>query len=321
MNKDIIGKIMKGRIIRKTETNYMIEMAGGLIGLIPAYQVRQYSIDTELEGLVVKPVLTPTGIQYKMSRDVDYIQKAFEEIVPYLKNGRVKIEKIARIPSQKTKIAVAKSNPSDTVNPAAVCIGEGGTYVLALQEKLDTKEFVDIIEWSDKADKYIANALRPGEVQDVIVDFPNRTATALINEEQTGLILGKKGVNLRLATKLTDFTILIEENGAYIREFGFSEKTTLELLKAKINTSDRLVELFETSNKDHKISKEAFDEVLETCDFVDEDSIEEDESEFDLECPECGHAFTIAAKDSKCFFCPHCGQKLELDDEEEEEAE
>ncbi|MDP3999402.1 MAG: transcription termination factor NusA [bacterium] len=132
-----------------------------------------------------------------------FVSKLFELEVPEIAEGIVEIKGIAREPGSRTKIAVAST--ADGVDPVGSCVGQRGTRVMSVSNELG-QEKIDIIEWSDDAEKFISNSLSPAKVKSVEIS-PRRDAKVFIPEDQLSLAIGRGGQNVRLAAKLTGWKI------------------------------------------------------------------------------------------------------------------
>jgi N utilization substance protein A len=123
--------------------------------------------------------------------------------VPELTEDAIEIKAIAREPGNRTKIAAASK--ADGVDPVGALVGQRGTRVMAVNNELGNEK-IDIAEWSDDPEKFIANALSPAKVERVEI-LPRREARAYVPESQLSLAIGKGGQNVRLAAKLTGWKI------------------------------------------------------------------------------------------------------------------
>jgi N utilization substance protein A len=123
--------------------------------------------------------------------------------VPELVEDSIEIKAIAREPGNRTKIAAASK--VDGVDPVGALVGQRGTRVMAVNNELGNEK-IDIAEWSDDPEKFIANALSPAKVERVEI-LPRREARAYVPESQLSLAIGKGGQNVRLAAKLTGWKI------------------------------------------------------------------------------------------------------------------
>src|SRR5450432_2316158 len=136
--------------------------------------------------------------------------------VPEIYDGTVVIKSCVREPGERAKIAVT-SNERD-VDPVGACVGMKGSRVQAIIREL-RGEKIDIIEWSDEPSVFAANALSPAKVNQVrITDIENRQMEVIVNEDQLSLAIGKRGQNVRLATKLVGWNIDIRSEEELKRE-------------------------------------------------------------------------------------------------------
>jgi N utilization substance protein A len=136
------------------------------------------------------------------------LKRLFEQEVPEIYDGTVEIVSIAREAGDRAKIAV-RSNNSD-IDPVGTAVGPKGQRVQTIVNELHG-ENMDIVEWDEDDARYIANALNPAEVIDVIFDEDNdRACTVIVPDYQLSLAIGKRGQNARLAAKLTGFKIDIK---------------------------------------------------------------------------------------------------------------
>lgn len=132
-----------------------------------------------------------------------FVKKLFELEVPEISEGMVEIRAIAREPGSRTKIAVYSHQ--DGVDPIGAVVGQRGTRVMAVTNELGNEK-IDVMEWSDDVEKFVANALSPAKVKLVEI-MPRREARVLVQEDQLSLAIGKSGQNVRLAAKLTGLKI------------------------------------------------------------------------------------------------------------------
>lgn len=164
------------------------------------------------------------GPQVFVSRtDQGLLKRLFEEEVPEIYDGTVEIMSIAREAGDRSKVAV-RSNNAD-VDPIGTSVGPRGQRVQAIVSQLGG-ENMDIVEWTKDDAQFIANALNPAEVLDVIFDVNNdRAATVIVPDYQLSLAIGKRGQNARLAAKLTDFKIDIKSESEANETVGVNRLT------------------------------------------------------------------------------------------------
>jgi len=132
-----------------------------------------------------------------------FVSKLFELEVPEVADGAVEIKLIAREPGSRTKLAVVSK--ADGVDPVGALVGQRGTRVMAVNNELG-QEKIDIIEYSEDPETFIANAISPAKAQSVEI-LPHREARVYVAEDQLSLAIGRGGQNVRLAAKLTGWKI------------------------------------------------------------------------------------------------------------------
>lgn len=168
-----------------------------------------YKMHDRIKVYVTRVENAAKGPQVFVSRtDSGLLKRLFEQEIPEIYDGTVEIMSIAREAGDRAKVAVRSNNPD--VDPVGTSVGPRGQRVQAIVSELGG-ENMDIVEWTDDEAKFIANALNPAEVIDVIFDENNeRACTVIVPDYQLSLAIGKRGQNARLAAKLTGFKIDIK---------------------------------------------------------------------------------------------------------------
>ncbi|CAK1237110.1 transcription termination factor NusA [Fructobacillus tropaeoli] len=194
-----------------------------------------YRMRDRIKVLVNKVDNSLKGPQIFVSRTApDLVKRLFEQEVPEVYDGTVEIVSIAREAGDRSKIAVYTHDAD--LDPVGALVGQRGARVQAVVTELGG-EHMDIVEWVEDEAQYIANALNPAEVTDVIFDANNeQSVTVIVPDDQLSLAIGKKGQNARLAARLTGFKIDIKAE---------SEARDLAVEKAEANetadTADQVV--------------------------------------------------------------------------------
>jgi len=216
------GEIVSGIVQRIEGKNVYLDI-GKTIGLLPREEQvpgEFYRPGQRLKVYVLKVESSQKGPIVFLSRAYPkFVSKLFEAEVPEISAGTVVIKSIAREAGSRTKIAV--ESKMEGVDPIGSAVGQRGTRVQAVINEL-AGEKIDIIEYSDDPEKYIANSLSPAKVLEVKI-MPKNTALVVVPEEQLSLAIGKDGQNVRLAAKLTGWKIDVRS----------SEKANEEELKPK----------------------------------------------------------------------------------------
>jgi N utilization substance protein A len=148
------------------------------------------------------------------------VKRLFEQEVPEIFDGTVEIRAIAREPGNRTKISVYSHDPN--VDPVGACVGPNGYRVNIIVDELNGEK-IDIIEWSDIPEKYIAASLSPSEVLSVEISPNDMTAKVVVPDNKLSLAIGKAGQNAKLAAKLTEWRIDIKSESQAREEGSLSD--------------------------------------------------------------------------------------------------
>ena len=200
------GEIISGIVQRIEGRNVFLDI-GKTLGVLPKEEQvpgEFYRPGQRLKVFVLKVEDTPRGPIIFLSRAYPkIISKLFELEVPEISAGQVQIKSIAREAGSRTKIAVASI--VEGIDPIGSAVGQRGTRVQAVINELGGEK-IDIIEYSEDPEKFIANSLSPAKVLEV-KRLPKNKALAIVPEDQLSLAIGKDGQNVRLAAKLTGWKI------------------------------------------------------------------------------------------------------------------
>src|SRR5687768_10074320 len=241
---DKTGDLVNGYVKRFERGNIIVDL-GNLEAILPRSQQsrgEQWNQGERIRVVINNVSKESKGPQVEVSRtSPELLLRLFEMEVPEIYDGTVIIKSAVREPGERAKIAVA-SNERD-VDPVGACVGMKGSRVQAIIREL-RGEKIDIIEWSDEPSVFAANALSPAKVNQVrITDIERRQMEVIVNEDQLSLAIGKRGQNVRLATKLVGWNIDIrseeelkkevaEQMGALIASGGAVPLTALEGVNA-----------------------------------------------------------------------------------------
>ncbi len=200
------GQIVSGVVQRFERGNVFIDL-GRTIGVMFANESipgEHYRSGERLRFIVlaVQEDTRLPGIILSRSHP-KFVIELFRMEVPELAEGAIEIRAIAREPGNRTKVAVASK--SEGIDPVGALVGQRGTRVMAVNNELGNEK-IDIAEWADNPETFIANALSPAKAERVEI-LPRREARAYVPEGQLSLAIGKGGQNVRLAAKLTGWKI------------------------------------------------------------------------------------------------------------------
>lgn len=214
-------EIITGDVQRIDFNNIYINL-GKTEGFIPpSEQVPNENIKPgdRIKLFVSEVKSTPKGPQIILSRaSANLIKRLFELEVPEIAEGSVEIISVAREAGFRTKIAVFANDES--IDPVGACVGLKGMRVNSIVDEINGEK-IDIIVWSPDMDVYISNSLSPAEVKEVFIDEKEKSAIAIVPDNQLSLAIGKEGQNVRLAAKLTGWKIDIK--GESIRDEVYEE--------------------------------------------------------------------------------------------------
>src|SRR5438309_2124358 len=205
---DRVGELVNGFVKRFERGNMIVDLGNLEAILLRSQQSRgeQWNQGERIRVVITNVSKESKGPQIEVSRtSPELLERLFEMEVPEIYDGTVVIKSCVREPGERAKIAVV-SNERD-VDPVGACVGMKGSRVQAIIREL-RGEKIDIIEWSEEPSVFAANALSPAKVNQVrITDIENRQMEVIVNEDQLSLAIGKRGQNVRLATKLVGWNI------------------------------------------------------------------------------------------------------------------
>ena len=253
--------VIMGTVQRKDKGNIYIDLGKTETVLTPQEQIpgENYQFNDKILLYIVEVKQNPKGPMISVSRThPGLVKRLFEKEVPEIYEGIVEIKAISREAGSRTKIAVHSNDPE--VEPMGACVGPRGTRVQNIVNEL-RNEKIDIIKWSKDPREFIANALSPAKVLDVIIMNEGNACKVVVDDNQLSLAIGKEGQNVRLAAKLTGWKIDIKSKKQYEQEL--LEKAELEETVALTDEAlvDTTAEEAETAS-----------ELIEDTDIQEEDS-------------------------------------------------
>lgn len=206
-----VGELVNGTVKRFERGDMIVDLGGNLEAVVPRRQQSRgemWNQGERIRVVIIDISEEAKGQQIICSRSSpELLKRLFEMEVPEIYDETVVIKAAVREPGERAKIAVT-SNEKD-VDPVGACVGMKGSRVQAIIKEL-RGEKIDIIEWSDEPSMFAANALSPARVSQVrITDIENRVMEVIVGEDQLSLAIGKKGQNVRLATRLVNWEIKI----------------------------------------------------------------------------------------------------------------
>ncbi len=226
--RDRVGELITG-IVQQSDSRYtLVQLRERVEALLPkSEQVdgERYDHSQRIKAVIKEVSPSTKGPAIIVSRrDPELIKKLFELEVPEIADGLVEIANVAREPGYRSKIAVVSN--TDGVDPVGACVGPRGSRVRMVVSEL-RGEKIDIIPFNEEPARFVAKALSPARVREVLVDDEAKQATVIVPDDQLSLAIGREGQNARLAARLTGWRVDIRsetEFAAEEAEHGYEEE-------------------------------------------------------------------------------------------------
>ena len=209
-----------------------------------------------------------------------FLQRLFELEVPEINDGLITIKKIARIPGKRAKIAVETYD--ERIDPVGACVGVKGSRIHGIVREL-RNENIDVIPYTSNIELFIKRALSPAKIQNITLDEEKCVADVNLKKEEVSLAIGKDGLNIKLASMITDYTINVyreidaqQEDDIYLDEFTDEiEEWVIEAIKnIGLNTAKAVLNApREALIEKADLEEDTVDHVIEVlkAEFEDED--------------------------------------------------
>ena len=212
--KDKQDEILIGTLSREDAKNYYVDL-GRAHGVLPKDEIipgEKLEMGSSIKVYVSKIELGTKGVFILLSRShYGFVKRLLENEIPELSDGTVILYSVARDAGNRSKIAVYSDY--DRIDPVGAIIGEKGSRINRVLNQLNGEK-IDVILYDKDPVKFIQNALSPAKDVEVrIIDEKNKEALAIVNEENSSLAIGKKGQNVKLASRLTKYKITIKKAG------------------------------------------------------------------------------------------------------------
>ena len=242
--KDKINTMITGKVEKIDEKGATVNI-GRTSVFLPRNQMigdEKYNQGDYMKLYVADVASGSKGAHIVVSRaNEGFLKCLFNEEIHEIYDGTIVIKGIAREAGERSKVAVYSPDPN--IDPAGACIGPNGSRIQKIVGQLgngNAKEKIDIIGYSDNAGLFIMESLKPARVIGVALDEENKSATAVVKDDSLSLAIGKKGVNARLAVRLTGYKIDIKtESEAY--EEGFAFQSYEELAAIEMENKEKAI--------------------------------------------------------------------------------
>ncbi len=227
--KDRQGEIING-IVQRFDRGSIIVNLGRTEAELPSKEQvpkESYKQGDRIRAYIMEVRQFSRGPQIILSRThPNFVSALFENEVPEIPEGIVQIVQVAREPGNRSKVAVTSKDAD--VDPVGACVGMKGRRVQAVVQEL-RGEKIDIVTWNPDPAKFICNALAPAEITRVVVDEDNRTMEVVVPDDQLSLAIGKRGQNVRLASRLTGWRLDVSSETEYNRTLKDGYESLLDL--------------------------------------------------------------------------------------------
>ncbi len=257
--EDKIGTVVNGVVSRVEGRVVRVELGRGQ-GLMPAseqIQNERYYPGQRLKFFLKDVEKNFRGPQLIVSRGAkEFVEQLFRSEVPEMDNDAVEIKAIAREAGVRSKIAV-KSNVQG-VDPVGTFVGGHGTRINAVRDEIGSQEMIDIVVWDEDPQTFIANAMKPANVERVEINKDSGKAKVVVAEDQLSIAIGKSGQNVRLAGKLAGYELDVDADNAAPKEKAdttavdepaskveVESKPVVQKLKKKSELEDSLLKAIE----------------------------------------------------------------------------
>lgn len=241
--RDRVGELITG-IVQQSDSRYtLVQLRERVEALLPkSEQVdgERYDHSQRIKAVIKDVSASTKGPSIIVSRrDPELIKSLFELEVPEIADGLVEITNVAREPGYRSKIAVVSH--ADGVDPVGACVGPRGSRVRMVVSEL-RGEKIDIIPYNEEPARFVAKALSPARVREVLVDDEAKQATVIVPDDQLSLAIGREGQNARLAARLTGWRIDIRSETEFAQEeaeHGYEEEDAVQGRCAAILSNGR----------------------------------------------------------------------------------
>ena len=280
MYKDKIGEIINGSVESKNLNNSLTVDIGKTKVTMNKHdlisdEITKFNVGDSIKVYLDKVGSGEQGIHITRTAP-GFIKRLFEEEIRDVYDGTVVIKDIAREAGQRSKVSVYSQDFN--VDPVGACIGQGGTKIQRICKQINNEK-IDIIQYHDLKELFIAESLQPAKVIGVYYNEPENKYLAIVKNGDSGIAIGSHAVNVRLASKLTNSKIDIKEEKECGADLDYKTVEELTKLEEAMNSEKKKKALLEQL----KIDEERRKKVLEEAETKEREALDEfiDEEEDD----------------------------------------
>jgi N utilization substance protein A len=215
-----VGQLVNG-VVQRFEGDFLVVNLGkveAFLGKEDRVRGEVFNPGDRIRAIIVEVRKDGSRVRILVSRThPDLVRRLFELEVPEIADGIIEIKRVVREPGYRTKMAVISQDPK--IDCIGACVGVRGSRIKAVIDEL-RGERIDIIKWSDSLETLIMNGLKPATIHldNIYPDVDTHSAVVIVDEDQQSLAIGKKGQNVRLASKLCGWDIDIKTRGEFEAE-------------------------------------------------------------------------------------------------------
>jgi transcription termination/antitermination protein NusA len=212
-----VGQLVNG-VVQRFEGDYLVVNLGKVeayLGKEDRVRGETFNPGDRIRAIIVEVRKDGSRVRILVSRThPDLVRCLFQLEVPEIADGIIEIKRVVREPGYRTKMAVVSVDPK--IDSIGACVGVRGSRIKAVIDEL-RGERIDIIKWSDSLETLIQNGLKPAtiDINNIYPDIASRSAVVIVDEDQQSLAIGKKGQNVRLASKLCGWDIDIKTRSEF----------------------------------------------------------------------------------------------------------
>ena len=270
------GEILSGTVKRLEYSNVIVDLNRSEAILRKEEQIPREILKTgdRIKAYCYDVVRENKGQQIFLSRaHPKFMEKLFFQEVPEIYDGIIEIKSSARDPGSRAKICVHSKDSS--IDPVGACVGMRGSRVQSVVNELHGEK-IDIVNWSEDPAALVVSALAPAEIQKVIIDSQNRRIETILTEENLSKAIGRRGQNVRLASKLIDYEkdILTEKEESEKRQLEFKGKTDIFVKNLEVDETLGQLLVAEGFSSIKEIEQTPVDEITK-IEAIDESTAKE----------------------------------------------
>ena len=197
--------------VQRVEPKHLVVDLGRTEAILPAPEqvpTERYRVGQKFKVLLQVVQKSTKGPELIVSRaDSLFLRRLFEMEVPEIEDGLVEIRAVARDPGDRSKVAVYTNDSS--IDPVGTCVGVRGSRVRTIVDELDGEK-IELIRWHENIETYIKNSLQPANVSHVNINQEEQSAEVIVPEDQLSLAIGRRGQNIRLSSRLTNWRLNVK---------------------------------------------------------------------------------------------------------------